>query len=155
MNWSIRCYVFDVTNRLFERTWDLWTNIHTTRHLNCTTQFIDDPFLISGGGENVLTKNFQQNQVSTLLSKKSKYISRFFKYWKRNLFCQKKNFCLFYDAFGVVSFVRYTILFLRRGKIRVNDRVQFRRAVLFVSGYFIIFCERRVAKASSKCRNSS
>ena len=56
---------------------------------------------------------------------------------------------------SVVSFVRYTILFLRRGKIRVNDRVQFRRAVLFVSGFFIIFCERRVAKASSKCRNSS
>jgi hypothetical protein len=32
----------------------------------------------------------------------------------------------------------------------VNDRVQFRRAVLFVSGFFIIFCERRVAKALSK-----
>ena len=85
-----------------------------------------------------------------LLSKKSKYLDSLS--IGKNLFCQKN--CLFY-AFGVVSFVRYTILFLRRGKIRVNDRVQFRRAVLFVSGFFIIFCERRVAKASSKCRNSS
>ena len=40
----------------FERTWDLWTNIHTTRHLNCTTQFIDDQFWLHSGGENVLTK---------------------------------------------------------------------------------------------------
>ena len=89
---------------------------------------------------------------SSLLSKKSKYLDSLS--IGKEIYFTKKKFCLFY-AFGVVSFVRYTILFLRRGKIRVNDRVQFRRAVLFVSGFFIIFCERRVAKASSKCRNSS
>ena len=83
--------------------------------------------------------------------KKSKYLDSLS--IGKEIYFAKKN-CLLY-AFGVVSFVRYTILFLRRGKIRVNDRVQFRRAVLFVSGFFIIFCERRVAKASSKCRNSS
>ena len=100
----------------------------------------------------MLTKYSKQNLSSTLLSKKGKYLDSLS--FGKEIYFAKKNL-LFYDAFGVVSFVRYTILFLRRGKIRVNDRVQFRRAVLFVSGFFIIFCERRVAKASSKCRNSS
>jgi len=100
----------------------------------------------------VLTKNTQKNQVQLYFRKKSKYLDSIS--FGKEIYFAKKNL-LFYDAFGVVSFVRYTILFLRRGKIRVNDRVQFRRAVLFVSGFFIIFCERRVAKASSKCRSSS
>ena len=54
----------------FERIWDLWTNIHTTRHLNCATQFIDGQFWLVEG--KMCSLKTPTKSSSTILSKKSK-----------------------------------------------------------------------------------
>ena len=53
-------------------------------------------------GENVLTKNFQQNQVPTLLSKKSKYLDSLS--FGKEIYFAKKNF--------LISFMMHLVLYL-------------------------------------------
>jgi len=53
-------------------------------------------------GENVLTKNFQQNQVPTLLSKKSKYLDSLS--FGKEIYFAKKKF--------LISFMMHLVLYL-------------------------------------------